>query len=56
MRVEGEVGVQLDTQDFRGSVQRVTSSPIRNNLLLVKPGLAGIRGERCIFEGQRPVA
>ena len=22
MRAEGEVGVQLDTQDFRGSVQR----------------------------------
>ena len=29
----------------------VTSYPIRNNLLLVKPGLAGIKGEHCIFEG-----
>ena len=44
MRAEGEMGVQLDTQDFRGSVPR--GDLVSYSQLLVKPGLGGIQGER----------
>ena len=45
MRVKAEVGVQPDTQDFRGSVQR---SPCIVDLhLRVELGLVGVRCEQC---------
>ena len=45
MRAKGEVGVQLDTQDFKGSVQR--SHRITNSHLRVESGLVGIGSEQC---------
>ena len=45
MRAEGEVGVQRDTQDFRGSLQ--WCHQVANRHLRVEPGLVGVRGEHC---------
>ena len=41
MRDEGEVGVQRDTQDFRGPVQR--SHCVADSHLRLESGLVGIR-------------
>ena len=53
MRTEGEMDVQLDTQDFRGSVPR--GDLVSYSQLLVKPGLKGTRGELfmlCFWGGK----
>ena len=47
------MGVQLDTQVFRGSVPR--GDLVSYSQLLVKPGLKGTRGERghAVFLGAK---
>ena len=44
MRAQGEVGVQRDTQDFKGSVQR--SHCVADSHLRVESGLVGIGCEQ----------
>ena len=45
MRAECEVGVQRDTQNFRGSVQ--LTHHITNSHFRVESGLAGVESEQC---------
>ena len=45
MRDEGKVGVQHDSEDFRGPVQR--GHLVANSHLWVEQGVEGIRSERC---------
>ena len=45
VRPEGEVGVQRDTQDLRGSVQQ--GHRVANSHLRVESGLMGVKAEQC---------